>query len=153
MRIGAALFALAAVYFAPLGAEATHGDVQDRAAAIAKGKQIYGQHCAACHGANLEGPENPKEFGKRVPPRLDGHGHAGHHDDAYLTRQILRGSRDANGRPVDDGMPPFKDVLSVEAIHDVLSYIRSTWHGSDGHMPGMNGMGGTHGPRGGGHMH
>ena len=128
----------------PLGAKAADSDSQDGVASITAGKQIYDQYCAACHGPNLKGPENPKDFGTRVPPRLDGEGSMAVRDDAYLTRKILQGSRDAAGRPVGDGMPPFKGVLSAKDIHDVLGYIKSRWHGAHRHMNGMGGMGGDH---------
>ena len=52
------------------------------------GRALYEQHCAACHGANLEGQpdwRSPDESGLYPAPPHDETGHTWHHDDAMLT--------------------------------------------------------------------
>lgn len=121
------------------------------AALVAKGKTLYADNCAACHGKNLTGPENPKDF-KRLPPRLDARvGHASHHDDMFIFNQITRGSLDKNGKPIADGMPAFAEILKPGEIWAVLTYIKSRWPEKVYRMqhrrnPGHGmGMGGGHG--------
>ncbi len=111
------------------------------------GKKIYQENCASCHGMNRQGPENPKDFGKRKPPRLDAKGHGFHHGDQTHFGQIVKGSRDKAGKPIDDGMPPFGEVLSKQEIWATIAYIKSHWpHAmrmkqdmmNPGHNPGRN---------------
>ncbi|WP_420473946.1 c-type cytochrome [Noviherbaspirillum sp. ST9] len=99
---------------------------------VAKGKNIYAAHCAACHGANLEGQP---EWRKRLPngrlpaPPHDGSGHTWHHPDAVLV-DIVKNSL-VPGRTAPDGyqsdMPAYANVLSDTDIAAVLAYIKSTW--------------------------
>src|SRR6056297_1420246 len=57
-------------------------------AAVAAGAEIYAEHCAACHGADLEG--QVPEWRKRGPdglmpaPPHDESGHTWHHPDPIL---------------------------------------------------------------------
>ena len=54
---------------------------------IVLGEALYAQHCAACHGPNLEGDPNwktPLPDGSLLPPPHDGRGHTWHHSDALL---------------------------------------------------------------------
>ena len=60
------------------------------------GAALYARHCAACHGANLEGqPEwrSPKADGSYPAPPHDAEGHTWHHDDAMLTDYVARGGK------------------------------------------------------------
>ena len=101
-------------------------DINDKAQ-IAIGKSIYQENCAACHGVDRQGPENPKDFGKRKPPRLDAKGHGFHHGDQIHFDQITKGSRNKSGKPIDDGMPPFRDSLSDKEIWATIAFIKSHW--------------------------
>jgi|GEM_PF-613483 len=54
---------------------------------LAMGQQVYNQHCAACHGAQLQGQANWRERGPngRLPaPPHDSSGHTWHHPDEVL---------------------------------------------------------------------
>ena len=60
------------------------------------GRALYAQHCAACHGTNLEGQpdwRSPDESGLYPAPPHDETGHTWHHDDAMLTDYITRGGQ------------------------------------------------------------
>ena len=101
---------------------------------IAAGQLTYAEHCAACHGANLEGQENwqsPDENGIRPAPPHDANGHTWHHDNQLLFDYTLLGGREAlNQRGIQNApsaMPGFAETLSEEEIWNTLAYIRSTW--------------------------
>jgi mono/diheme cytochrome c family protein len=101
----------------------------DDPARVGRGKVVYDQHCASCHGAKLEGQPNWRKRlpGGRVPaPPHDPTGHTWHHSDKQLFEMTKIGPAGlAPGYQSD--MPGFKDVLSDADIWAVLSYIESTW--------------------------
>lgn len=100
-------------------------------AEIALGKTVYAQHCAVCHGANLEGAADwkiPNEDGSYKPPPHDETGHTWHHPDSVLLESIRLGaSRLPEEFKGDNNMPEFEDVLSMAEITAVLNYIKSSW--------------------------
>ena len=78
------------------------------AAAIAEGKEVFGQICAACHladGHGLVGPSLVDPYWK--------YGHA----DADLFQTVT------GGRP--GGMPPWGPQLGAEKIWKVLAYVET----------------------------
>lgn len=100
-------------------------------AQTARGATIYVQHCAACHGAKLEGQP---EWRRRLPtgrlpaPPHDESGHTWHHPDAVLFSITKFGMVPPNapaGYPSD--MPAFGGILSDEDIRAVLAYIATHW--------------------------
>lgn len=96
------------------------------------GKKVYSQHCAVCHGANLEGQPNWKELGPdgRLPaPPHDESGHTWHHPDSYLIHVVKEGIIAGVDKPVgyQNNMPIFGKILSDQEIVATLSYIKSTW--------------------------
>lgn len=101
---------------------------------LANGQDLYAQHCASCHGVNLEGQSNwqtPDENGVLPAPPHDVTGHTWHHDDQLLFDYTkLGGAETLATRGIEDfnsGMPGFEGTLTDEDIRDVLGYIRSTW--------------------------
>lgn len=101
---------------------------------IAAGAALYAAHCAACHGADLEGQpdwrvQNPD--GTLPAPPHDETGHTWHHGDALLfTYTRLGGQRalqEMGIEGVKSAMPGFGEVLSDQQIWDILAYIKSTW--------------------------
>ena len=104
-------------------------DPQD-AALVARGKAVYEQHCAACHGAKLEGQANWRErlpTGKFPAPPHDESGHTWHHPDELLfniTKHGIEGYAPAGYR---SDMPAFGGRVSDDDIWAVLAYIKSTW--------------------------
>ncbi len=101
---------------------------------VRNGQSLYAEHCASCHGTELEGQPNwrsPGRDGLYPAPPHDGTGHTWHHDnrllfdytklggDALFAARGIAGAR--------SGMSGFADVLTDEGIWDILAYIRSTW--------------------------
>lgn len=101
---------------------------------LSNGEILYAEHCAACHGANLEGQpdwQTPDENGVLPAPPHDQTGHTWHHDNQLLFEYTKLGGEAAlAARGVTgfaSGMPGFGDIVTDEEIWDTLAYIRSTW--------------------------
>ena len=99
---------------------------------VALGKGIYATHCAACHGAKLEGQPDwrTRQPNGRLPaPPHDETGHTWHHPDAVLVDIVKNGL--VPGRTAPDGyvsdMPAYAQILSDADITAVLAYIKSSW--------------------------
>ncbi len=129
-----ALAALALVVWQFAGGEAARaGQIlpHEDAEAVAAGEALYGAHCAACHGAALEGQvadwRSPGPDGLMPAPPHDETGHTWHHSDAVLVEITARGTAAVVGGGYRSAMPGFGDVLSDEEIRAVLAYIKSTW--------------------------
>lgn len=100
-------------------------------ALVARGEAIYRMHCAACHGARLEGQPNWREPGPDgllpAPPH-DASGHTWHHPDELLVRITRDGVAKAANLPDHaSAMPAYRGVLQEEEIVAVLSWIKSRW--------------------------
>ena len=99
---------------------------------VARGKSVYAQHCASCHGANLEGQPNWQSklpSGRMPAPPHDASGHTWHHPDSILfgiTKLGLVPGKYAPPKYVSD-MPAFGAQLSDAEIWAVLAYIKSAW--------------------------
>jgi mono/diheme cytochrome c family protein len=100
---------------------------------LAQGGALYAEHCAACHGAALEGaPEwrTPDADGRYPAPPHDATGHTWHHGDGMLFDYVKRGRQavlDDMGVAFSSGMPGFGTVLSDDEIAAILAFIRSSW--------------------------
>jgi len=108
--------------------EVTKADPADPAL-VERGNAIYAQHCAACHGANLEGQPNwqkPLPNGHWPAPPHDRTGHTWHHPDKVLF-DVTKYGIQAMVPDRESDMAPFKDVLSDGDIWAVISFIESTW--------------------------
>ena len=94
---------------------------------------MYSEHCAACHGAQLEGHPDWQitgDDGVLPAPPHDETGHTWHHDDAMLTDYIRRGGQavlDDMGVRMTSGMPAFGAVLEDDDIAAILAFIKSNW--------------------------
>jgi mono/diheme cytochrome c family protein len=97
------------------------------------GRALYVEHCAACHGVNLEGQpdwRSPDANDVFPAPPHDETGHTWHHDDAMLIDYITRGGQavlDDMGVTFTSGMPGFSSALDSHEIEAILDYIKSTW--------------------------
>ena len=104
---------------------------QETAALIDEGVAVYHQHCALCHGAELQGQQNwsePDTNGLLPAPPHDDSGHTWHHADDQLIEIVKYGPAVAMGDPeYRSMMPAFQSVLSDQQITAVLVFIRSTW--------------------------
>lgn len=102
----------------------------DDAGAVARGRTIYDESCAACHGANLQGQDDwrmPNADGRAKAPPHDQSGHTWHHPDVQLFQIVKYGTAALVGNGYESDMAGYEDVLSDEQIHDVMAFIKSTW--------------------------
>lgn len=97
------------------------------------GRALYLQHCASCHGAELEGQpdwRSPRPDGTWPAPPHSAEGHTWHHPDAMLLDYVRRGGQavlDDMGVEFASGMPGFEGVLAEAEIEAILDYVKSTW--------------------------
>jgi mono/diheme cytochrome c family protein len=97
---------------------------------VARGQAVYRQHCAACHGVELEGQPDWKsrnERGRLPAPPHDASGHTWHHDDEVLFEVTKYGLGKHSPAGYQSDMPAFGDKLSDDEIVAVLAYIKSRW--------------------------
>ena len=98
---------------------------------LAVGKRVYEQHCAACHGARLEGQPDWRvrdAAGLLPAPPHDATGHTWHHPDAVLFDITKHGvAKAANLKDYRSAMPVYGNVLTDAEIVAVLSWIKSQW--------------------------
>jgi mono/diheme cytochrome c family protein len=97
---------------------------------IARGRQVYLQQCASCHGQNAEGApqwQEPDARGDLPAPPHDDTGHTWRHSDAQLAEIIREGLRDPFNATTDLTMPPFQDRLTDAQIAAVIVYFKSLW--------------------------
>ena len=109
----------------PDGPSADPGDP----AAVARGARLYGEHCALCHGADLEGQPDwqvRRPDGRLPAPPHDETGHSWHHSDEVLLT-VTRDGLAALVPGYESDMPAFAGILSDEEILAVLAYIKSRW--------------------------
>jgi cytochrome c oxidase cbb3-type subunit 2 len=78
--------------------------LKDLAAAVKEGKEIYGQACAQCHGAALEGGIGPELKGTSLA-------------EADLFKAIFSGI-------TAGGMPAFGDSLGAEKVWKLVTFIK-----------------------------
>lgn len=125
---------LAACSESPAPGDDPRADPRDTAK-VALGAKVYAQHCAACHGAKLEGQPN---WRKRLPndrlpaPPHDENGHTWHHPDHVLFA-ITKNGLVPPYAPKDYGsdMPAFAGKLSDEQMWAVLAYLKTHWTSAD----------------------
>jgi mono/diheme cytochrome c family protein len=102
-------------------------------ARLAQGATLYAQHCAACHGAKLEGqPDWRKKLanGRFPAPPHDDTGHTWHHTDEVLFGITKHGTAPPYApKDYESDMPGFAGKLSDDEIRAVLDYIASHWSG------------------------
>ena len=106
------------------GADATDPEL------VALGAAVYEQHCAACHGKELEGEPNwrrRKADGTLPAPPHDATGHTWHHSDDLLFRLTRDGLGVIAGADYRTTMPAYGGILSDREIWSVLAYIKSRW--------------------------
>jgi mono/diheme cytochrome c family protein len=131
--IGAVVLVVAISSLAPKPADTgllKPDDVQ----VTALGRQVYATHCAACHGAKLEGQPDWRQRdaqGRLPAPPHDASGHTWHHPDDTLVRITKFGvAKAANLASYESSMPAYEGVLSDAEIVAALSWIKSQWPAS-----------------------
>ncbi len=129
--IGAAIIVFGLASYFMNGNKDVVGANPENAASVALGASLYAEHCASCHGDNLEGEPNwrTRNADGRLPaPPHDETGHTWHHPDEQLFAMTKFGVGAAAGQPdYPTDMPLYEDILSDDEIWAVLSYIKSTW--------------------------
>ena len=101
---------------------------------LEQGAALYAEHCASCHGAELEGAPDWRRRGPDglypAPPH-DATGHTWHHGDRLLFDYTKLGGEGALAAlgitDFESGMPGFAEVLSDDEIRDILAFIKGTW--------------------------
>ncbi|SRR6266568_1573964 len=97
---------------------------------VKSGRVVYQKYCASCHGANARGAANWQErdeHGELPASPHDAEGHTWRHSDAELYEMVSRGWRDPFNKTKRLTMPAFGDVLSLEQIRDVITYLKTLW--------------------------
>ena len=118
-----------AAWFVIRGDGGTGADASDPEL-VALGAAVYEEHCAACHGANLEGEpdwQRRKADGTLPAPPHDETGHTWHHSDELLFRLTRDGPGIVAGDDYRSTMPAYAGILSDREIWAVLAYIKSRW--------------------------
>jgi mono/diheme cytochrome c family protein len=128
MRLGPAL--LLALILANPSARADLAADPDDAAMVTLGAEIYAQHCANCHGVDLEGQPDWQralpDGGLPAPPH-DASGHTWHHSDILLFDITKFGGQALAPAGFKSNMPAFGDQLEDSEIWAVLAFIKSRW--------------------------
>lgn len=98
---------------------------------ISRGEKVYDIHCAACHGAMMEGQPDWRQRdaeGYLPAPPHDESGHTWHHRDDLLFEITKYGASVVIGdESYKTRMPAFTGVIDDADIVAVLSYIKSRW--------------------------
>lgn len=92
---------------------------------VARGRTLFQQYCAVCHGERAQGTGDWKKTdanGNYPPPPLNGTAHAWHHPTEVLQRTIANG-----GVPLGGTMPAFGAVIDPHEALDVIAYFQSFW--------------------------
>lgn len=99
------------------------------------GTKIYARHCAACHGAKLEGQPNWQQRlpnGRMPAPPHDESGHTWHHPPHVLFGITKFGLVPPFAPSAyESDMPAFAGKLSDNEIRAVLAFIESYWKSRD----------------------
>jgi mono/diheme cytochrome c family protein len=97
---------------------------------VALGRTVYAAHCAACHGAGLQGEPDwrrRREDGSMPAPPHDDTGHTWHHPDGMLFGITKLGGQSMAPPGYVSGMPGFDGTLSDREIAASLAFIKSRW--------------------------
>lgn len=107
---------------APPAARVPQVSSEQRQSLRARGKIVYAEHCADCHGDGGEGRAN-------VYPALAGSTTVNAVSATNALNLTLNGGFPPStaGNPFPYGMPPFSQSLKRADIAAVLTYVRSEW--------------------------
>jgi mono/diheme cytochrome c family protein len=111
-------------------ASSSHFANADDDVAVLKGRQVYRQQCAACHGRNLEGQplwQVQDQYLHRRAPAHDASGHTWQHSDEDLFAMTKYGRFPGVPKSIRSYMPAFGARLTDAEILNVLAYIKATW--------------------------
>ena len=97
---------------------------------VTLGAAVYAEHCASCHGRNLEGEADwrrRRPDGTLPAPPHDATGHTWHHADELLFRMTKEGPAAVVGKGYRSTMTGFAGILDDREIWASLAYIKSHW--------------------------
>lgn len=97
---------------------------------LQRGRVIYLQQCASCHGVHGEGAPDWQQLntlGEMPAPPHGPQGHTWKHADGMLYRIVHDGWRDPFNKTNRLTMPAFATTLKPIEIHDVIEYIKTMW--------------------------
>jgi mono/diheme cytochrome c family protein len=96
---------------------------------VSRGKALYTQHCAICHGPNGRGQNPARPWGSLAPeqegwiaPALDMRGHCYVHPRRQLL-SIIRDGSTFKGTT----MIGFKDKMDDDQIRALIAYLETLW--------------------------
>jgi mono/diheme cytochrome c family protein len=90
---------------------------------VARGAQLYQEHCAQCHGPEAQGHpdwENPKVV---AAPPLNGSGNEWKKRKVELIA-VIKGGAKRNNEPV---MPGWEGRLSNQEVDDIVTWFQALW--------------------------
>lgn len=130
--VAALITTVGGLWFWTLGSDAAqHRADPEDVKQVALGEAVYRTHCAACHGATLEGQPKWRERkpdGKLPAPPHDETGHTWHHADEQLFRLTKMGVKPPLApEGYESDMPAFGGILTDAQIWAVLAFIKSRW--------------------------
>lgn len=114
----------------PSGAGRTHIVNADDPSLTLRGRRLYAQHCAACHGRYLQGQPLWQLADHDSPRRAPAHDQTGHtwmHSDEDLFAITKFGRFPATPLDRISFMPAFRDQLDDEGILAVIAFIEASW--------------------------
>jgi len=88
----------------------------------AKGKDLFAQHCASCHGPTGKGDSPAAAALTPKPADLTNKAYMAGLKDQYLFDLIQKGGAAVGKSPL---MPPFGSKLNDADIRNVIAYLRS----------------------------
>lgn len=97
---------------------------------LARGRRLYGKHCASCHGIDGEGQDNwrqRKADGTFPAPPHDEAGHTWHHSDRQIFAYTKFGGQAVAPKSFKSAMPAFGKILGDRDIWAIIAHIKTFW--------------------------
>jgi mono/diheme cytochrome c family protein len=94
---------------------------------IARGAQLFGEHCSLCHGPRGQGHpdwQTPSDGSFTAAPPVDGSGNDWKRSRAELAYTIKNGVMRKDGTEV---MPRWQGRLDDQDVDDVVTWLQSLW--------------------------
>ena len=96
-------------------------------ARIARGAQLYGEHCSLCHGPRGQGHPDwqmPSDGSFAAAPPLDGTGNDWKLSRTQMVKTIKNGVQRKDGTEI---MPRWQGRLNDQDVDDVVTWLQSLW--------------------------
>ncbi len=97
--------------------------------ATERGRVIYEDHCASCHGSDGFGKGVAAVDLEHKPANMNHHFHMAPGDgDDYLYWRVSEGGEVEPFKSMKSAMPGFKEILEESERWDVLNYVHAKFH-------------------------